>query len=205
MGKVAEKEWGHEWREISTKLNNLQHTIVSKGCDLYLRDENTFAVFNHNDLWIPNVFYKYDKNELIQDVLLIDFQMPYFGSLGIDLNFFLYGSLMEETRISFSKKLIRIYHETLESVLKALKYEKKIPTLHDVHVEVLRNGFNGVLAAMCEVPLLLIENKENLAMDLLLADSEKGEDLRYALFSNPNFKGFIQTLLIEFDNFGYLD
>jgi Ecdysteroid kinase-like family len=39
LGLVAENEWGAEWKEIATKLINLQHTVVDKGCKLYLRDE----------------------------------------------------------------------------------------------------------------------------------------------------------------------
>lgn len=205
LGIVAEKEWGAEWKEISIKLQKLEDVIIQKGCDLYIKDENGFHVFNHNDLWIPNIFYKNDENELVQDVLFIDFQMPYFGSPGIDLNFFIYGSLTEDTRTSFSKKLLRAYHETLENVLNELNYSKKIPTLHDIHIEVLKSGFNGLLAALCEVPLLLIEDTENLEMDLLLANSTKGEELRYSLFNNNIFKQFIQNLLIEFNDYGYLD
>jgi len=205
LGLVAEKEWGSSWREISVKLQKLEATIVDKGCDVYIRDEKSFSVFNHNDLWIPNIFYKCDENELIHDILFIDFQMPYFGSPGIDLNFIIYGSLTEDTRTSFSKKLLRAYHETLQDVLIALDYKKKIPTLHDIHIEVLKYGFNGVLAAMCEVPLLFYENTEDLQMDLLLANSTKAEEFRYSLFNNPNYKSFIQALLLEFDDFGYLD
>lgn len=131
--------------------------------------------------------------------------MPYFGSPGIDLNFLFYGSLSEDTRTSFNRKILKIYHETLAVTLKKLMYKGKIPTLHDIHVEILKTGFNAVLAAFCEVPLLLMENNENLEMDLLLAKSEKADEFRYTLFNNHKYKHFIQTLLIEFDDYGYLD
>lgn len=205
LGLVVEKEFGPEWKEISQKLQNLASKIVQKGCDLYIRDERDFSVFNHNDLWIPNFFYKTDENDLVQDILFIDYQMPFFGSPGIDLNFLFYGSLNEDTRLSFGKKLLRIYHETLANVLEKLNYKKKIPTLHDVHVENLKCGFHSVLAAFCEVPLLFFENSEDLQMDLLLAKSKKAEDFRYSLFNNPPYKSFIQNLLVEFDDIGYLD
>ncbi|KAG5682325.1 hypothetical protein PVAND_011684 [Polypedilum vanderplanki] len=205
LGLVAENEWGQEWRHIALKLQKLEANIVEKGCELYTRKSNGFFVFNHNDLWIPNILYEFGEHELVRDVLLIDFQMPYFGSLGIDLNFLIYGSLSESTRISFAKKLIRIYHETLTGMLTILNYKGNIPTLHDIHVEVLKCGFNGLIAAIAEVPLLLMENNENLEMDLLLAKTEKAEQFRYSLFNNPRYKNFIQTLLLEFDDNGLLD
>lgn len=205
LGLVIEREWGLEWKDIALKLRQLEATIVERGCEVYTRDKSDFLVFNHNDLWIPNIFYEFDENELVRDVLFIDFQMPFFGSPGIDLNFLIYGSLSEDTRVSFSKKLLRIYHETLAQTLKVLKYQEKIPTLHDIHVEMLKFGFNGFIAAIAEVPLLLVENNENLEMDLLLAKSTKADEFRYSLFNNPRYTSFMQTLLLEFNDLGYLD
>lgn len=205
LGSVAANEWGAEWKPIADKLTKLADTIVQKGCDLYIRDESAFNVFCHNDLWTPNVLVKFDSSEKIEDILFVDFQLVYFGSPGIDLNFFCYGSLSEETRTSSMKKLVRNYHETLSQTLSKLGYKKKIPTLHDIHVEILKTGFNGVYAAIAEVPLLIIEQSDNLQMDTLLGDSDESEVFRYSLFNNPKYKPFIQKLLVEFDGFGYLD
>lgn len=205
LGLVAEKEWGAEWREIAKKLKQLSKIIVQKGCDLYLRDEKGFNVFNHNDLWIPNILFKFDDNDLIEDILFVDFQLSYFGSPGIDLNFFFYGSLSENTRTSFMKKLIRTYHQTLSETLAKLNFSKPIPTLHDIHVEILKTGMNSAIAALCEVPLLIIEQSDDLEMDKLLQDSPKADAFRYTLFNNPKYKSFIQKLLLEFDDLGYLE
>lgn len=205
LGLIAQNEWGEEWKEIAKKLIAQEKTILKKGCELYIRDPNGFCVFNHNDLWIPNIFFKCSENNETNDVLLIDFQMPFFGSPGVDLNFLFYGALNEETRISGSKKLLRVYHETLSETLKALQYSKEIPSLHEIHIEVLKSGFNSVLAALCVVPLLMVEKSDNLNMDLLLANSEEAEKFRYSLFNHEKYKNFVQKLLIEFDELGYLD
>lgn len=205
LGEVAENEWGEGWKEIALKSKALKSKIVEKACDtIYTRDAMTFSVFNHNDLWVPNFFYKITDDK-VEDVLFIDYQMPYFGSPGVDLNFLFYGALHEDVRISSSKKLIRKYHETLKNVLEALAYEKKIPTLHDIHVEYLKSGFNSVLASLAEVPLLLMEHSDEINMDLLLGSSEKSEKFRYTLFNNQNYKKFIQKVLIDFNDVGYLD
>lgn len=205
LGLVAEKEWGPEWEEISAKLIKLQHTIVEKGCALYLRDETGFNVFNHNDLWNPNTLFKFNADQTIEDVLFVDFQLSYFGSPGIDLNFFLYGSLQEETRVGSSKKLIRAYHEVLSETLTKLKYGKAIPTLHEIHIELLKTGMNSLFAGICEYPLLVFEDSDNLDMDSLLGTGEIAEIFRYSLFNNPKYRNFVRKLLIEFNDLGYLD
>lgn len=205
LGLVAEREWGPEWSEIAAKMIKLSETIIKKSSDLYLRDDSSFNVLNHNDLWIPNVLVKSGDNGAVEDILFVDFQLVYFGSPGIDFNFFFYGSLNEETRIKSSKKLIRIYHQTLAETLAKLNYPKPIPTLHEIHVEILKKGLNSLLAAIAEVPLLIIEQSDNLQMDIVLGASEESKAFRYTLFNNPKYKSFIQKLLIEFDDLGYLE
>lgn len=205
LGLVAENEWGDEWKGIAEKLKALEATILKKSCELYIRDPHGFSVINHNDMWVPNFFFKFNEDGGVNDVLFIDYQMPHFNSPGIDLNFLFYGALNEETRIFEAKKLLRIYHEVLSNTLAALKYPKTIPTLHDIHVEVLKTGLNSLIASFCEVPLLMVEHSDDLNMDLLLGDSETAEKFRYTLFNNEKYKNFIQKLLIEFDEFGYLD
>lgn len=205
LGKVAEQEWGQEWKEIASKLKKLQYTIRQKGCDVYTRDESSFNVFNHNDLWMPNVLFKVDENDLVEDILFVDFQLSSFNSPGIDLNFFIYGSLSANTRVAFKMKLIKFYHQTLSETFAKLGYKKRVPTLHDIHVEMVKTGMNGVIAAMCEIPLLIYEQSDDLQLDKLIENSPEAESFRYRLFNNPKYKGYIQTLLIEFDDFGYLD
>lgn len=205
LGDVAEKEWSCEWKEIAMKLKKLSEKIIQSGYELYMRDDADFNVFNHNDLWIPNILYQKDENDIVTDVRFVDFQMPFFGNPGIDLNFFLYGSLNESARISFMKKLVRIYHETLSSTLIKLKYSKKVPTLHDIHLAMMKKGFQCVIASIAEVPLLMYDDQENLHMDKLLENSDDAQKFRFDLFNNPRYKPFIQTLLLEFDDLGYLE
>jgi len=205
LGMVAEKEWGSEWKHIAQKLNKLADKIVKQGCDVYTRDEKSFSVFNHNDLWMPNLLFKSSDAGAIEDVLFVDFQLSYFGCPGIDLNFFFYGSLDEATRVNSLNKLIRKYHEILSETLAKLNYPKKIPTLHDIHVQIFKSLFNAVIAALCEVPLLVVEQSDDLQMDILLAPTQQGEVFRYSLFSNPRYRSFIQKLLPHFDDFGLLD
>ena len=205
LGLVAETEWSSEWKEIAEKLKDFSKTIVSKACELFLRDEKTFNVLNHNDLWIPNVLFKFNEDDSIENILFVDFQLSYYGNPGIDLNYFFYGSLSEDTRLNSSRKLVKVYQQILSETLQKMNYSKPIPTLLDIHVGLLKTRLNGVLAAISEVPLLIIEQSDNLQMDLLLAKSIEAENFRYTLFNNPKYKSFIQKLLIEFDDLGHFD
>lgn len=202
FSKVVENEWDEKWNEIAGKLKALEMTILDKGCELYTRDSTTFSVFNHNDLWVKNLFFK-KANGKVQDFLLVDYQISYFGSLGIDLNYLLYGAVREDVRISQFKNLLKVYHENFKKVLEDLKFKKNIPTLHDIHVEILKSGFNALLVTFAVTPILMMDDTSK--MSLLFAKSDEAEKFRYTLCNTEKYKKFIQKLLIEFDDLGFLD
>jgi thiamine kinase-like enzyme len=106
LRKQVEK-WGPEWETIASKLKNFGQTMISKGIELYKRDDRSFNVFNHNDVWINNLMYKYE-NARVKDVLLLDYQLSCWGSPAIDLNYFLYGSVRDDVREKNFDKLIRV-------------------------------------------------------------------------------------------------
>jgi thiamine kinase-like enzyme len=106
LRKQVEK-WGPEWATIASKLKNFGQTMISKGIELYKRDDRSFNVFNHNDVWINNLMYKYE-NARVKDVLLLDYQLSCWGSPAIDLNYFLYGSIRDDVREKNFDKLIRV-------------------------------------------------------------------------------------------------
>lgn len=81
-------------KEILDKLDKFIGKIIEKGVQLYTRDEESFNVFCHNDLWINNFMFKYGQStDEIEDILFLDYQLSYWGSPGIDLNYLFYGSV----------------------------------------------------------------------------------------------------------------
>lgn len=197
-------EWGEKYASISAKLKALEHTTNKKGCKVYLSDETTFKVFNHDDLWIPNLMFKYQEDKL-EDIVFLDYQLSYFGSPGVDLNYLFYGSVQEKIRKESMKLLIREYHNELVDTLQKLNYQQKIPSLQDIHVEILKTGFHAVNAGLCLVPISMIPNSEAAEMDVFLSETEAGNNYRRKMFMNPKCTKILKKLLLEFDSVGYLD
>lgn len=153
------------FNHLLNKLRNLEHTIINKGVKVYTRDESCFNVLNHDDVWVNNMMFKYGENS-VEDVLVFDYQLAYFGSPGVDLNYFLFGSVQEAVREKYWMELIRVklislnridhcaskiclsiqnYYDILTSTLGNMNYSGAMPSIEDIHVEIIRKGFHSKL------------------------------------------------------------
>lgn len=156
-----------QWKgfeEIAEKLLKLSENVLQESVTMYDAHENGFRVFNICDLWINNLMFRVDENSEVQDVVLLDYQLAYYGSPATDLNYFLFGSLNENVRKVHFKFIVREYHKHLKTTLEKLNYSGKIPSLKDIHVDIIRNSLIAVIASTCLTPLILMESEgfENL-------------------------------------------
>ena len=97
-------------------------------------DPNDFNVLNHGDCWSNNVMFKHDAFGKIKETCLIDFQMPKYGSPAQDLYYFLLSSTNYELKIKHFDYFIKYYYNELSEHLKLLNYNRKMPTLKDIHI-----------------------------------------------------------------------
>ncbi|XP_041763726.1 uncharacterized protein LOC121589126 [Anopheles merus] len=201
------QQWNKDgrWNSILGKLDKLRDKIIPYGCDVYHRRDDCFNVLNHNDIWVNNMMFQFEQGTGVKDVLLLDYQLSFYGSPGIDLNFLLYGSLQPEIRKLHLMELVQLYHTTLRGTLEQLHYGGTIPSLPDIHVEIIRKGFHRVNAVFQQMPVAMMERSEDADMDLILGEGERSETCRRELFDNPRYVSILPALLQEFDLAGYLD
>jgi aminoglycoside phosphotransferase (APT) family kinase protein len=109
--------------------------------------KNGFRVLNHGDMWINNFMFKYDEGKL-SDVQFIDFQLSFWGSPANDLLYFFITSVRDGDKLQNFDNLMEFYHRKLVSSLKKLDYQKPIPTLAELHVDLLEKGSYGRSSAL---------------------------------------------------------
>ncbi|XP_053691221.1 uncharacterized protein LOC128739749 [Sabethes cyaneus] len=204
VARLVESWNDPQYRNILQKLQKLPHTTIAKGCQVYTRDDTVFNVLNHDDVWTSNMMFKY-KNGVVEDVLMLDYQLAYYGSPGVDLNYFLFGSVQYELREKCWLEFIREYYDVLRETLVKLEYVDHIPSLQEIHVEIVRTGFHSVNAVFCLLPLAMMEKTENAEMDVFLQDNDVGEAFRKVIFANPKYEPILKRALTLFDLLGYFD
>ncbi|XP_055641323.1 uncharacterized protein LOC129778453 [Toxorhynchites rutilus septentrionalis] len=208
-GVVSTAEQAAKWpttsKTIAKKLSKLEKTVIAKGCNVYTRDDTSFNVLNHGDLWVNNVMFKFDSRKNLIDSILVDYAVGFFGSPAIDLSYLLFTSSCNDVTTDQFDLLLQFYHSQLVDCLMKLGYTKTLPTLLDIQVDMLRKGFVGIMFATFLIPLRLMEDTTNADLGNLLSMSAEAVNFRRQIFSHPNYQCRMEYLLNYFDRKGYLD
>lgn len=100
-----------------------------------------FQILNHGDMWLNNMMFKFDEANNPIDVALIDYQLSSWGSPSGDLLYFLITSVADDIKVDHFDDFISYYHDQLSESLKKLRFDQRIPSLTELHVDLLDKGF----------------------------------------------------------------
>ncbi|KAL9884969.1 uncharacterized protein ACN427_011596 [Glossina fuscipes fuscipes] len=151
-----------EFSHSSKKLLNYYDQFTENVLNSVYPLEGQVNVLNHGDIWVNNLFFKYDKklrdgNPTPTDIRFIDFQLSFCGSLGFDVNYFLNTSLQLNVLQQYRETLINYYAETLVKTLRLLPYDGSIPTIQAILDEISAKEAYGWVIAFTFFPLMSMD------------------------------------------------
>lgn len=160
-----------------------------------------YNVLNHGDFHIKNLMFKNINHPTQSELMIIDFQMVFYGSPAYD--FYLnMGNLGD--RQDLIDDLVAHYYESFSKNLKKMDYRVKIPSFKDFQEELLRHGFIEVYLHICFAPFLFVDEKDLVLEELFTSDDNKG-NVRNNLYSRPDVVQHFKNKLPKFLNKGFLD
>lgn len=191
--EVLESWEGYE--EYAEKLKIFRETFIAKGKQLYQPVANGYNVLNHGDFHVKNLLFKKD-NGIIEDFYFLDFQISVLASPCIDLFYALYNKISDENRQTRRDEIIHFYCSEFASSLKRFGYIGKVPTLLDLNMELMKNGWMEVVKCICFQIYFWMD-----ATDLLGGDSKQ---MKKQIFNDEKFKKFIKSELPRLSQCGFL-
>ncbi|XP_028982318.1 uncharacterized protein LOC107040561 [Diachasma alloeum] len=161
---------------LSEKLEKISKDAVKRLKEIYRSNEDEICVLNHGDLWSNNIMFQYDDGGKLQELRLVDFQVPNWTSPAIDLLYFLSISPRPNLKVTYDDIFLQKYLTRLSSTMKKLNCSASPPTLQQLKVSMYKRRAFAVMGGLGFWPKTLVEEEDFEAMDTIL---EKGFFMRY--------------------------
>jgi hypothetical protein len=185
---ICNEEKFHSDKNFIEKVRKLKRIAFEhplRFMEKFLARDEIFSIILHGDYNRNNVLFRYESEEGYDnpvDIRMIDFQEVRYGTIAIDLSFFMYMNMPASIRGDLWDELLKVYHDTLiTSMTDILKCEADDPRLEpysfDNFIEhFAKNAFYGAMVAMVFIPMMACPEEECQKMvDLFDTDYESEE------------------------------
>lgn len=172
--------------------------------DSTINDED-FNVMIHGDLWANNIMFRHNDEGKREETIFVDFQMSRFSSPVVDLYYFLLSSPSLDVKVACFDDFIKYYHDNLVENLQLLKYSKKIPSLKQLRMNLLKMNLWGISTLTGIMAAVLLPPRENANIDNFFDENKEGNDFREQLYDNPRYIRHLEVVLPWMEKMGYLD
>uniref|UniRef100_A0A336LXE6 CSON006815 protein n=1 Tax=Culicoides sonorensis TaxID=179676 RepID=A0A336LXE6_CULSO len=194
------KSW-HNCQKFISKMQILEDSLVEKACCVFdFNTEKDTFTFLHGDLWTSNILFKYDDDKILNDAMLIDFQMSSFGSPVIDLIYFFFTSAKDHIIMDKLDKMLEFYHENLSKNLEEFQFSHIIPSLDKLKIEWTNKYFHAFISAFMFRPFMIYEGKADIST--IMGTHDEALEFKKKLFSYKPTKNLLQKLLPIFEDNG---
>lgn len=198
--------------QYSDRIRNVKTKIFKRASAIYTYDDSSLVhVLNHGDCHFKNMMFKRTEGKL-DDIMLLDFQLSVWGTPAVDLIYAMYNSVSIPTKEAHRDELISFYHAELVECLRKFGYLRRVPTLLDLHTEILKCGHLEFLLSATFVPFMCVELHEVMEMpaegegfEMDFGDTEKMIEGFKACYRTPVYIDFITKNLPKFANKGLID
>ncbi|XP_069690902.1 uncharacterized protein [Periplaneta americana] len=189
--------WPDFKEKFARKLYNLRDTAMEQWIAGIVRNENEFNVLCHGDLWFNNMMFRYsDDTGEVEEVRFVDFQLTYWTSPVMDLQYFMHSSASAEV-LEHSEVLIQEYYSTLCEILTLLKHPHLQPTMSLINEELEKRSRFAVIASIAGRSVVLADKSKIPDMNNVVQEKETFQ-------LTEEYKSSLKKLLILFEARGWL-
>ncbi|XP_062716556.1 uncharacterized protein LOC109412327 isoform X1 [Aedes albopictus] len=192
---LRERNCSNEFLDLISQWNKNLYVV---GAELFRLNDNDFNVLNHGDLWMNNLMFGES------DLMMIDFQIAFYGSFSFDLLQFILCTVEVDEIINKFDELVEFYWQELQDAFQILYHSSLLPSLENLKADVDRHGFFAAILLVEAIPLMSYMTVGQLNMDLMSSPELKGEEFRRKLYHNDKFVDVVDQLLPFLFERGYL-
>ncbi|XP_022220603.2 uncharacterized protein LOC111072826 [Drosophila obscura] len=130
-----------------------------------------YYVLCHGDFHLRNMMFKHNKETgVLEDVMLVDFQICNIVPISIDLIYAIYMLMEPEQRWSHGKDMINSYFTVLVDTLKKIGYKGDMPTQEKLWQQIHRHKIYDFFLLTTFLPLILAVKANTFKMNEIIQD-----------------------------------
>lgn len=187
--------WPGYGERYSKKIRDMSGRMIQLVAEAARRKEDRFNVLTHDDLWINNIMFRPPDG-----VRFIDFQMPYYSSIGNDLQLFINSSTTDDVRRNHINTMLKEYYKIFCDTLAALGYEGRTLTFEELQEEFRKSASYSLIVTLAFLPVNFVGSDT----DIPMFESEKGLPANINLY-NDNIKDLMIEMITYFEKQGAFD
>ncbi|XP_063707216.1 uncharacterized protein LOC134836024 [Culicoides brevitarsis] len=187
------------------KFEKLKKWLPSEVMNVYSESKIPISVLTHGDLWVNNMMFKYDEKMKPLELLLIDFQIGYFGTPVTDVLYFTLTSTIDDIKFTKFPEILQKYHGILVSCLKQLDFKGKLPTLFELYNQFVEKSFFELYTVVSVLPIIINKEEENADVSYLMTDTPEAQKFKKEMFANERLIATVKHFLPLWDKVGLLD
>lgn len=170
-----------------------------------LTPSDKLSVLCHGDFWMNNLLFRYDEENVLTDVKILDFQAPRFQSFATDLWTFIYTSMKHPLLENRLEELVTLYCNTFVSSITSKVPESKIPRYDDVFNEFRRKQLYGFFVAMWYLPALYIDSTTVSDFEELMSQDVTQSDFADSIVLPKEYDDRVLAVVRHCDSYGVFD
>ncbi|XP_049940208.1 uncharacterized protein LOC126416509 [Schistocerca serialis cubense] len=189
------------YSRYAPRIRTLAESIFPRLADLTER-KGKFRVLTHADTWVNNIMFKYAAG-VVQDVILLDFQLSAYCSPSIDLQYFTHTSLTEEVYANHLTDLLKEYHSHLIEVMNdiGISTDKQI-SFEELLKDFEAHALYAVFSAVAVLPIVRTQDETRFDVEASLNGSDSPANRN--TFASAQYMQAIKQMLPEFEKSGLL-
>ncbi|CAD6996318.1 uncharacterized protein LOC101451424 [Ceratitis capitata] len=163
--------------------------------------ENGCYVLCHGDFHTKNAMFKYQNvSRELEDVMLLDFQVSYFGPLANDLIYSLYLLLDENLRLEFNTMLY-YYYTVFKSTLIKIGFTGSLPTLEQIRQQYYRQRYFELFIVVTFLPIRFAFTDQGDRCENALTS----DDFRRNMYYTKGYLKYLEEILPRYLHLGYFE
>ncbi|XP_037822893.1 uncharacterized protein LOC119611401 [Lucilia sericata] len=200
-----------EFKVYLEKIEAMKSVMLTKSQELYKayklnRGQGDIFVLNHGDFHLRNMMFKFNSDNQMEDLIMVDYQISCYGPSTIDLAYSQYLLMSPEMRARRNIFMLYYFEEFLR-VLKRLNFKGQMPLYSDFQIAFLKyRHFTLFLLStiLPHVRMILVASTDDLK-DVDATKYVENPEMGAVAYEHPEFLAEMRHLLPRLLREGFFD